>query len=162
MDGIVMRDLLRFLGGILLVAAGAGSGFAVWRHRYTVWRQMHTLARLFDYLQGLLGYQALSGEELLRRAAIYPEFSQMGIEDGCTLEDLPLPAALSPALRQEIAQGLAQVALEPRAGACATLQRLHTLCEAAAAKQQEQVELARRLWPRLGVCCGILLVILLW
>lgn len=157
-----MRDLLRFLGGILLVGAGAGSGFAVCRHRYAVWRQMYTLARLFDYLQGLLGYQALSGEELLRRAAIYPEFAQMGIEECDNLAELPLPDALSPALRQEIAQGLAQVALEPRAGACTTLQRLRTICESVAAKQQEQLELARRLWPRLGVCCGILLAILLW
>ena len=93
---------------------------------------------------------------------MYPEFAEMGIRNCGSLAELPLPVALSPTLRQEMEQGLVQVGLEPRDTACATLQRLATLCEEAAVEQKAKAELARRLWPRLGVCCGILLAILLW
>lgn len=157
-----MREFLRVFGAALVVSAGTGAGFAVCRHYYEAWQKLHTLERLLSYLQTLLRYQALSGEELLRRAAIYPEFAEMGIRSCGSLAELPLPVALSPTLRQEMEQGLVQVGLEPRDTACATLQRLATLCEEAAVEQKAKVELARRLWPRLGVYCGILLAILLW
>lgn len=157
-----MRELFRLLGALLLMCAGMGWGFAVSRHQYEIWRQLHALDRLFTYLHALLQYQALSGAELLRRAALYPEFARIGVQRCNRLADLPLSDHLPSPLRQEITQELAQIGLEPRTTACATLQRLHTLCESAAAMQQEKADLARHLWPRLGACLGILLAILLW
>lgn len=157
-----MTVMLRMLGALLLVAAGTGGGLAVYWHSYGRWRQLYTFARMLGYLQSTLAFQPLRGEELLRRAAKYPEFFHLGLAGCRSLSELPLPSALPPALCQEIRQGLEQLAWEPRAGACATLRRLTALCEDAATQCQRQAQAARSLWPRLGACAGVLAVILLW
>ena len=162
MGGAGVSLALRLLGAALLVAAGTGGGLAVYGHRYGHWRQLHTFARLLVYLQSTLAFQPLLAEELLRHAAQYPEFSRLGLAGCRSLAELPLPAALTPALCQEIRQGLEQLAWQPRAGACATLRRLASLCEDAAAQCRREAQAARSLWPRLGACAGVLAVILLW
>lgn len=162
MGGAAMSLVLRLLGAVLLVTAGAGGGLAVYKRSYARWRQLHTFARMLGYLQGTLAYQPLRAEELLRRAAAYPEFARLGAAGCRTLAELPLPGALAPALCQEVRQGLEQLAWEPRAGACATLRRLTALCEDAAAQCRREAQAARSLWPRLGACAGVLAVILLW
>ena len=162
MGGAAMSLVLRLLGAVLLVAAGAGGGLAVYKRSYARWRQLHTFARLLSYLQGALSYQALTGDELLQRAAYYPEFAQLGLTKCRTLEELPFPGALSESLKQEIRSGLAQLALESRTNACATLQRLADLTEEEAQNRKEIARSARRLYPRLGACAGILTAILLW
>ena len=157
-----MNELLRVLGGLLLVAAGGGGGAALYGRKHRQWRQLHTWARLLGYLRELLACQPLNGRELLARAARYPAFARLGVEGCATLAALPLPDAFPPELRQELRQGLEQLALEPRSSACATLQRLERLCEQAAARKWEETQAARRLWPRLGACVGMLAAILLW
>ena len=157
-----MTVVLRLLGGVLLVAAGTGGGVAVYARKQRQWRQLHTFARLLDYLRELLAYQALNGRELLARAARYPAFARLGVTGGGTLAALPMPECLPAAVQLEIRQGLEQLALAPRASACATLRRLEALCEEAAAQKQEEARAARRLWPRLGACAGMLAAILLW
>lgn len=157
-----MSILPRVTGAVLLILSGAGGGFAFCSHLTACWRQLHTFARLLSYLQGTLSYQALTGAELLQRAAYYPEFARLGLTTCRTLEELPLPGALSESLKQEIRSSLAQLALEPRANACATLQRLASLTEEEAQSSREIARSARRLYPRLGACAGILTAILLW
>lgn len=157
-----MSILPRVTGAVLLILAGAGGGFAFCSHQTACWRQLHTFGRLLSYLQGTLSYQALTGAELLQRAAYYPEFAQLGLTKCRALEELPLPGALSESLKQEIHSGLAQLALEPRTNACATLQRLAALTEEEAQNRKEIARSARRLYPRLGACAGILTAILLW
>lgn len=154
--------LPRILGAFLLILAGAGGGLAFYSHEAACGQQLHTFARLLDYLRGTLSYQALTGAELLQRAAFYPEFAKLGLANCCTLEDLPLPRAVSDSLKMEILSGLAQLALEPRASACATLQRLADLTEEEAQRKQNQARQAHSLYPRLGACAGILTAILLW
>ncbi len=157
-----MSEMIRVLGGLLLVAAGTGGGIAVYSRKYHQWRQLHTFARLLAYLRELLAYQPLNGGELLARAARYPAFARLGVGECGTLAALPLPGSLPPGTRQELQQGLEQLAFEPRSNACATLKRLETLCEDAAVSKREESQAARRLWPRLGACAGMLAAILLW
>lgn len=152
----------RILGALLLVLAGTGGGLAVYTHQAACGQQLHTFARLLGYLEGTLSYQALTGAELLQRAALYPEFAKLGLANCCTLEELPIPRAVSDSLKMEIRSGLEQLALEPRASACTTLQRLAALTEEEAQRKQSQARQAHTLYPRLGACAGILTAILLW
>lgn len=156
-----MNLVFRMLGGILLVLAGGGGGFAVYAHQYAAWRTLHTLEALFRYLQGLLSYQALTGEEMLRRAALYPEFALLFGEKCTLLDELPLPNSVPAEIRMEIRSGLAQLAMEPRQNACRTLQRLAELSADTASQRKKEVQMARRMWPRLGACMGLLAAILL-
>lgn len=153
---------IRVAGAFLLVAAGFGAGWGGYRRKFRLWWQMHTFARLLSYWQGILAYQMLTGTELLRRAAVYPDFRQLRVEAYGTLSEYAPPEEFPLALRQEVVQGLRRIAGEPRATACDTLGQLARLCEAAAQQAQEEADCARRLYPRLGVCAGVLAVILLW
>lgn len=155
-----MKFFLRLAGALLLLLAGSGTGLAIYMHKKACWQELHTLARLFQYLQGLLSYQSLTGEELLKRAVHYPEFSRL-LSGPCTsLEELPLPESLPHELKEEVSSGLKQLAFEPRNNACRTLGRLAELCAEAAAYKKDEAQLAKKLWPRLGLCAGILTAIL--
>lgn len=155
-------SLLRAAGACLVLLAGYGGGRCVWLHHRAQWRQLHTFARLLLYLQGVLRYQPLTGADLLRRAGAYPEFAELGLKLCTELAGLPLPAALPAAQREELNDGLRQISLQPREEACATLGRMAALCEDVAQRAQREAEAARALWPRLGLCGGVLAVILLW
>ena len=70
-----MTLLLRLLGTLLLLLAGMGGGFAAAARAENNRRQLHSFARLLTYLAELLDAQALTGPELLRRAAQDPAFA---------------------------------------------------------------------------------------
>ena len=70
-----MTLLLRLLGTLLLLLAGMGGGFAAAARAENSRRQLHSFARLLTYLAELLDAQALTGPELLRRAAQDPAFA---------------------------------------------------------------------------------------
>ena len=157
-----MSLFLHIVGTALLIAAGGGGGWAVCTYQKNTRQQLHTLSRLFRYMQELLSYQALSGEELLKRAGDYPEFAQIGVRSCCVLEKLPLPETLQGTVREEIQSSLRQLSMAPRTNACAILERAASLCgESAEQKHRELLE-AKKLWPRLGGCLGALAAILLW
>ena len=78
------------------------------------------------------------------------------------LSALRPPDCLSDALCREIAETLAAAEESPRLTACAALRRLAALCEAEADEFAARAHDARRLWPRLGGCLGVLAAILLW
>lgn len=145
-----------------MIAAGGGGGWAVYEHQKNSWQQLHTLSRLFRYLQELLSYQALSGEELLERAGNYPEFVKMGVRSCRVLENLPLPETLPEAAREELQSALRQLSMAPRANACGILERAASLCEEAAGQKRKEAQAAKNLWPQLGFCLGALTAILLW
>lgn len=157
-----MKEVLRLVGALLLILAGAGSGMAVYTHKYSCWRQLYTFSRFLRYLEETLTYQAVTGTQLLRRAERYPEFAQIGLARCRELTDVPLPASMPEPLRQEVRSNLEQLAFESRTSACSTLQRMARLCEDAAAEKQSEASAARKLWPRLGACLGVFAAILLW
>lgn len=157
-----MKEVLRFVGALLLILAGAGSGMAVYSHKYSCWRQLYTFSRFLQYLEETLTYQALTGTQLLRRAERYPEFAQIGLARCRELTDVPLPASMPEPLRQEVRSNLEQLAFESRTSACSTLQRMARLCEDAATEKQSEASGALKLWPRLGACLGVFAAILLW
>ena len=73
--GDAVTLLLRLLGTLLLLLAGMGGGFAAAARAENSRRQLHSFARLLTYLAELLDAQALTGPELLRRAAQDPAFA---------------------------------------------------------------------------------------
>lgn len=162
MDADFLKFLLRFLGTVLLMVAGAGAGAAVCVKRKVEQRRIYTLSRLFIYMRELLASQALTGEELLERAKAYPDFASLGLRSCACLEKLPLPEELPLPIRQEIRSDLLQISMAPRETACRTLQHVAVLCRDNAAEKEREVQMAEKLWPRLGLCLGALAAILLW
>ena len=113
-------------------------------------------------LAELLDAQALTGPELLRRAAQDPAFAVFCPAPGESLSALTPPACMPDALRQEVQSSLSAAEEAPRLTACAALHRLASRCEAQSAEAAEHCRTARRLWPRLGGCLGAMAAILLW
>ena len=151
-----MTLLLRLLGTLLLLLAGMGGGFAAAARAENSRRQLHSFARLLTYLAELLDAQALTGPELLRRAAQDPAFVVFCPAPGESLSALTPPACMPDALRQEVQSSLSAAEEAPRLTACAALHRLASRCEAQSAEAAEHCRTARRLWPRLGGCLGAL------
>lgn len=156
-----MSFVVWLLGMGLLGAAGTGAGVCFSLHKQQEWWQAHAFARLLSYMGHLLSYQRLTGAELLRRAAGYPDFQKLDVAKCTGLTTLPVPQVLPEALRREVRQGLQHMEEEPRAEASATLERLAGLCEDAAQENKKQADESRRLWPRLGACVGVLTAIVL-
>lgn len=157
-----MSLFLRFAGSLLLICAGAGTGFAAAARRGERRRQIHAFARLLGYLAELLDAQAITGEELLRRAARSPEFAAFCPPGAPGLSALAVPSCLPEALQGEVQETLSAAEESPRAATCAALQRLADLCEREADIQAAQYRDARRLLPKLGACLGVMAAILLW
>lgn len=157
-----MTLILRLLGTLLLLLAGMGGGFAAAARAESSRRQLHSFARLLTYLAELLDAQALTGPELLRRAAQDPAFAVFCPTPGESLSALAPPACMPDALRQEVQSSLSAAEEAPRLTACAALRRLASRCEAQSAEAAEHCRTARQLWPRLGGCLGALAAILLW
>ncbi|WP_187118500.1 hypothetical protein [Subdoligranulum variabile] len=162
MDIALLKVLLRFMGTIVLMVAGGGSGVAACAKKKEERQEIYMLSRLFAYMEQLLSYQALTGEELLQHAKIYPQFLRLGIQSCTRLERLPLPETLSLPLCEEIQADLRKLSLAPRETACKTLQHMAALCREAAQQKEKEVQVAEKLWPRLGLCLGALTAILLW
>ena len=101
-----MTLLLRLLGTLLLLLAGMGGGFAAAARAENSRRQLHSFARLLTYLAELLDAQALTGPELLRRAAQDPAFAVFCPAPGESLSALTPPACMPDALRQEVQSSL--------------------------------------------------------
>ena len=150
-----MTLLLRLLGTLLLLLAGMGGGFDAAARAENSRRQLHSFAELLDA-------QALTGPELLRRAAQNPAFAVFCPAPGESLSALTPPACMPDALRQEVQSSLSAAEEAPRLTACAALHRLASRCEAQSAEAAEHCRTARRLWPRLGGCLGAMAAILLW
>ena len=91
-----------------------------------------------------------------------PAFSACCPAGTAELSALRPPDCLPDALCREIAETLAAAEESPRLTACAALRRLAALCEAEADELAARAHDARRLWPRLGGCLGVLAAILLW
>ena len=157
-----MTLFLRLAGALLLGCAGAGIGLSAAARRADCLREIHTFARLLNYLAALLEAQALTGQELLHRAARSPDFAAFCPPGAQALVELCPPAALSAALREEMIAELTAAAESPRPHACAALRRLATLCEADCRQREEACRTARRLWPKFGGCLGLLAAILAW
>lgn len=145
-----------------MILTGTGGGFAAAARIGAQQRQCHTFARLLAYLAELLEAQALAGPELLTRAARCPAFAACCPAGTAALSALCPPGCLSDALRREIVETLTVAEESPRLTACAALRRLAALCEAEADALAARTRDARRLWPRLGCCLGVLAAILLW
>lgn len=121
--GDAVTLLLRLLGTLLLLLAGMGGGFAAAARAENSRRQLHSFARLLTYLAELLDAQALTGPELLRRAAQDPAFAVFCPALGESLSALAPPACMPDALRQEVQSSLSAAEEAPRLTACAALHR---------------------------------------
>ena len=109
-----MTLLLRLLGTLLLLLAGMGGGFDAAARAENSRHQLHSFARLLTYLAELLDAQALTGPELLRRAAQNPAFAVFCPAPGESLSALTPPACMPDALRQEVQSSLSAAEEAPR------------------------------------------------
>ena len=151
------------LGGrmtLLLCAAGGGLGLAAAQKQERRWGQVHTFARLLSYIGQTLQYLPLPAADLLERAAAYPEFAALGAAACTQLSDLAPPTALPAPKRDEMQSLLRAAGESDRAGACEMLAAAAALCEDAAAERLPALRQARCLWPKLGVCAGLLAAVL--
>lgn len=111
-----MTLFLRLLGTLLLLLAGMGGGFAAAARAENSRRQLHSFARLLTYLAELLDAQALTGPELLRRAAQDPAFAVFCPAPGESLSALTPPACMPDALPHGPAAMAAAGGLSRRTG----------------------------------------------
>ena len=135
------------------------------REGYTKTGKPYGIAKVEDYsgsAEFAFFTQALTGPELLRRAAQDPAFAVFCPAPRESLSALTPPACMPDALRQEVQSSLSAAEEAPRLTACAALHRLASRCEAQSAEAAEHCRTARRLWPRLGGCLGAMAAILLW
>lgn len=141
---------------------GGGVGLSLIHRRQLQQQAIHRFARLLEYLADLLEVQALTGEELLRRAARYPEFAASCPPRGRALSALYLPPGLPPPLQHELQESLHIAESSSRRTACTLLNRMAALCYAQSQQLTVQITAGRRLWPSLGICLGALTAIVLW
>ncbi|WP_294500662.1 hypothetical protein [uncultured Gemmiger sp.] len=156
-----MTWTLKIVGILLLAGCGAAAGFLLASRARESWRSVHAFGRLMEYLQSAIQYQALTGEQLLARAANYPEFARLGAGQGLRLGELMPPAALDEALRQELSADLTTLESAPRDKACTLLTHMAALCHSQEADLRAAANTAARLYPRLGGCAGILVALFL-
>ena len=160
MENTVLSAALRLVSTLLLCAAGGGLGLAAAQKQERRWRQVHTFARLLSYMGQTLRYLPLPAAELLERAAAYPEFAALGAAACTQLGNLAPPAALPAPKRDEVQSLLCAAGESDRTGACEMLTAAAALCEESAAEKAPTLRQVRSLWPKLGVCGGLLAAVL--
>lgn len=154
--------VLLTLGGVFLLAGcGVGIGYRVFLRTKERWQDVHAFVRLLEYLQSAIRYQTMTAEQILFRAAAYPEFVRLGIAGCIRFRDLPLPRALETALKQELESDLQALEMAGRDTACEILSRMTILCRTREKELDSAAGQAARLYPRLGGCLGALLAIAL-
>lgn len=156
-----MTAAFSLAGGILLVLCGAGAGYLLALHFRDGWRSVHAFGRLLEYLGTAVRFQAATGEQLLARAADYPEFARLGLSGCRRFGEIPLPDSFEAALRAELASDLHALETAGRATACELLARMAALSQGQEALLRERAAHAMHLYPRLGGCLGALLAIAL-
>ena len=156
-----MGGLLRALGACLLVLACGGAGVLLALRQKRQWESVHVFNQLLDYLRTGILYRAQAGEELIEDAAAWPDFAALGLGGCQKLRDIPPPTGFGSALQREIADCLAGVEDAPREAGCAALAQLLTLCRAAEEEQRRALREAVRLYPKLGLCAGLMAAIVL-
>lgn len=150
------------LAGALLLALGClAGGVAAARRARQRWQAVRAFGRLLRYLEQAICYRTMTGDEVLAKAAAYPEFAALGLAGCRRLGQLRPPAALEPALRQELCADLESLESAPRAAACGTLRRMACLCDAEESALRARAVRAGRLYPRLGGCLGAAAALLL-
>lgn len=153
--------MLRFLGAVMLAGACTGGGFALAGQRRAAWQRVHTFCALLEYLDGGIRYQGLPGSQLLAGAADDARFETFDLAGCADLAAVPVPAALGAPLTVQARQTLAILCSAPLAQVCAALDRLLAQCRARERELGSAAGDALRLYPRLGFCLGLVLVLLL-
>lgn len=152
---------LRFVGAVLLAGACTGGGFALAGQRRAAWQRVQCFCALLEYLAGGIRYQGLPGPQLLAAAAADERFTAFHLSACADLAAVPVPAALGAPLAAQARQTLEILCNAPLAQACAALERLLDQCRAHERELGSAAGDAQRLYPRLGCCLGLVLVLLL-
>ena len=154
MEGIL--SVLHVVGFCIVVLVGGGGGVLLFLREKKQWAQMYAFNRFLAYLESSIRYRAIPGEDLIRTAAAWPELSSLGLDSVSKLRDVAPPQAFGVALRREIVDCLCTIEAVPRESACETLLQVLRLCKAAEEERSHAMQEAGRLYPRLGLCAGLL------
>lgn len=129
--------------------------------RRAQWRQVHTFARLLDWLRMYIHDAPQPAPELLCRAARYPEFALLNLQNCRSFTQLPVPGCLPATLQTELHGELERLATAPRETACASLQAMAAQCHRAALELERDCRRAAQFYPQLGTCLGLLAALML-
>lgn len=151
--------LLRTAGMALLALTGFCGGWLAYCRKNRCWQQTRTFARLLEYLQESVRYHSIPCEDLLLLAAAKPEFAALDLSGCHDFAQLNVPPALRNSCGPELCEGLASLATAPHESVCTALSHMALLCRQAAQKSGEEAVQARRLYPRLGACLGVMAAI---
>ncbi len=153
--------VLKFVGGCLLACCGGGIGWLLACQKRRAARQIEAFIRFLQYIRESIYYRTLPGAAVLAAAARYAEYSPFFPEGAAAFSQIQPPDCLCSALGGELHAGLSALEIAPRQTACDTLDHLAELCRRTGQRVQESACQAMRLYPRLGICLGSLIAILL-
>lgn len=152
---------LKALGMGLLILAGAGGGWSLYRYHLSRWRAVCTFIRLLELLRETIYYRALPCEEALSYAASDPAFAAFHLERCRTYAEIPMPQELERTCGPELREGLSSLSSASRSSACRTLASLCAICRRTETEFHAKAEQTKQTAPRLGGCLGLLAAILL-
>lgn len=124
------------------------------------WQQIHTFIALIEYLLTAIRYQAYPCSELLTMLGQDPRFADEDLKNCQTFADIKVPVALGRVLQQEARQTLVELGGAPYPRACDLLGRLLSQCQKQEQTIRQKADDAWRLYPKLGLCIGLLFVLL--
>lgn len=151
----------KMAGALLLTLCGVGGGMAAAARSQEHWHQVRRFAALLEYLRQAVLYRAMPAADVLAMAALRSDFADFDLERCGSFSQIPLPPVLQRCVGAEIQDGLRELEYAPSESACRTLQHLSSLCREIESDVGAEAALARKLYPRLGGCVGMLAAILL-
>lgn len=153
--------LLKLVGCCLLVFCGGGIGWLYACRKKSVFLQSEAFVRFLQYIRESIRFRTLPGAVVLAMAACQPDFAPFCNEESTTFSRIRPPEYLRAVLGDELEAGFAVLETSTRQTACDTLDHLTELCRRAAEQTRESAHQSIRLYPRLGVCLGLIIAILM-
>lgn len=152
---------LKFLGGGLLVICGYGIGWTAAKQKRKAACSIASFERFLQYLTEAIRFRRLPGNAILAMAAQHAEFAVFCPQGTTSFSHIRPPDSLTAQYGAELLDGLHTLETAPQQIACDTLEHLCALCRQAGMQAQEATLHAQQLYPRMGVCFGLLAAIVL-
>lgn len=152
---------LKFIGGCMLTCCGGGIGWMAACRKKSGWRQIASFERFLQYLLDAIRFRHLPGSLVLGMASQHKDFAPFCPEHTVMFSQIRPPHCLRVLFGSELQDGLHTMETASQQTVCDTLEHLCELCRRAELQAQETAGAAQRLYPRVGVCMGVLIAIVL-
>lgn len=152
---------LKFVGAFLLACCCGGIGWMAACRKKAIWQQIVAFERFLQYLLDAIRFRHLPGNMVLGMASQHEDFAPFCPGHTAAFSQIRPPAYLQHLFGSELRDGLHTMETAPRQTVCDTLEHLCELCRREEFRMQETAGAAQRLYPRVGVCLGVLIAIFL-